>query len=212
MDIIIRKENEDEYRAVEELTREAFWNLYFPGCDEHYTAHQLRTHPDYLPELSFVAEYEKKLIGMIMYSRSFVKGPRGEKLETVTFGPVCVLPEYQHKGVGTKLINHTIEMAGDNGVNAIIILGNPHNYCRYGFRNSRDYQITDSNGRYPFGQLVLELKKGIFEGRKWSFHYSPAFEFDSKEAEQFDTLFPAKKKEKKASQVEFSIDIRAYLD
>jgi len=96
MNIVIRKEKETEYRIVEEITREAFWNLYFPGCDEHYTTHILRNHPDFIKELSFVAELDNKIIGNIMYTKSYVIDEDQHKIETISFGPICVLPKYQN--------------------------------------------------------------------------------------------------------------------
>ena len=212
MNIIIRKEKETEYRLVEEITRDAFYNLYFPGCDEHYTTHILRNHPDFIKELSFVAELDNKIIGNIMYTKSYVISEDQQKIETITFGPLCVLPQYQRKGVGTALINYTKEIAVKNKSKAIIIYGNPKNYCKHGFKNGKDYNISNPQGRYPLGLLVLELEKGVFEGRTWKYYYSSAYDIDAKEAEKFDALFPPKKKEWKPSQEEFSIAIRAYLD
>jgi len=212
MNIIIRKEKETEYRLVEEITRDAFYNLYFPGCDEHYTTHILRNHPDFIKELSFVAELDNKIIGNIMYTKSYVISEDQQKIETITFGPLCVLPQYQRKGVGTALINYTKEIAVKNKSKAIIIYGNPKNYCKHGFKNGKDYNISNPQGRYPLGLLVLELEKGVFEGRTWKYYYSSAYEIDAKEAEKYDALFPPKKKEWKPSQEEFSIAIRAYLD
>jgi len=211
MEINIRREIESDYRAVEELTREAFWNLNVPGCDEHYLVHVLRSHPDFIPAMDFVAEVDNRIAGSIMYTRSFVIDDDNNKLDTLTFGPLCVHPEYQRKGIGASLINHTREIAVKNNASAIIILGHPHNYCRHGFRNSMDYGISDSEGRYPYGQLVLELKKGVFEGRRWKFYYSPAYNLDQNDVDAFDKYFPAKNKEYKTTQEEFSIAVRAFL-
>lgn len=149
MNIVIRREKTTDYRIVEELTREAFWNLHFPGCVEHYLVHILRNHPDFIEEMDFVAEFNNKVIGNIMYTKPFVTDEEENKINTITFGPVSVLPEYQRKGVGSALINYTKEIAVKNKSNAIIILGHPHNYCKYGFKNSRDYLISDTEGRYP---------------------------------------------------------------
>ena len=134
------------------------------------------------------------------------------RLDTLTFGPLCVLPEYQRRGIGTSLINYTREIAQNNKAKAIIILGHPHNYCRHGFKNSIDYKISNSEGKYPYGQLVLELEKGVFEGNKWKFYCSKAYNLDEKAVEEFDNQFPKKKKEYTSSQEEFSIAVRAYLN
>lgn len=211
---LIRNENERDCRLVEELTREAFWNLYVPGCDEHYLTHVLRKHSDYIPELSFVAIAEDSIVGNIMYSKSSVveQSDSGNKIKTLTFGPVCVHPDYQNKGIGSKLIRHTINLAKESGYKAIIILGYPKNYCKYGFKNCKDLNITDTEGKFPYGMLVLELGKDIFKGKKWIAHFSDVFNLDPDSANEFDKQFKHKEKEYKPSQEEFSIAVRAYLD
>lgn len=212
MGITICREEEKHYRAVEELVREAFWNLYVPGCDEHYLAHILRNHPDFMPEYDFIAKTAGKITGSIMYTRSWVEDETGRRKDTLTFGPLCVLPEFQGQGIGSALVKHTVDMARRDGYPAIIILGHPRNYCRHGFKNCRDYQVSDSSGRYPFGQLVLELIPGTFAGHQWKFHYSPVYQIDQAAVLEFDLKFPPKIQEYKPSQEEFSIAVRAYLD
>ncbi len=211
MNLTIRKENINDYRVVEELTREAFWNLNVPGCDEHYLVHILRDHPDFIPEMDFVAEADNRVVGNIMYTGSYVVDETGNRLDTLTFGPLSVLPGYQRQGIGTALINHTKEIAVKNNSKAIIILGHPHNYCKHGFKNSIDYAISSSEGEYPYGQLVLELDKGVFKGKQWKFYYSPVFNLDQKAVDEFDRQFPEKIKEYQYSQQEFSIAVRAHL-
>ena len=108
MKIEIRNEIEADYRRVEEITREAFWNLYVPGCCEHYLAHVMRTHKDFIANLDYVALVDGKLVGNIMFARSSVVNEKNEAMEILTFGPVSVLPEYQKMGIGSSLIQHTI--------------------------------------------------------------------------------------------------------
>jgi predicted N-acetyltransferase YhbS len=211
MNISIRTEKESDYRIVEELTREAFWNLYFPGCVEHYLVHNLRNHTDFIAEMDYVAEVDNKIVGNIMYTKSYVVDENDNKIDTITFGPLSVLPEYQRKGIGSSLIEYTKEVALKNKTKAIIILGHPHNYCKHGFKSSKDYLISNSEGKYPYGQLVLELEKGVFDKKRWKYYYSPVFDLDMKAAEEFDNQFPKKNKEYTASQEEFSIAFRSYL-
>lgn len=211
MNIVIRNEREEDFRQVEEITREAFWNLYVPGCDEHYLAHQMRTHPDFIKELDFVAETDGKIIGSIMYSKSQLICDSGEKKEIVSFGPLCVHPDYQRQGIGTKLINHTVNILRAKGVEAIAIYGSPYNYCKHGFKNGKDFNISDMNGNFPYGLLVLELKKGAFDHKKWKCRQSNLFNIDQIEAELFDRSFPDKEKEYRYSQEIFSISIRSFL-
>ena len=111
MDLIIRNEKINEYRAVEELTRETFWNLYVPGCSEHFVVHNLRNSTDFIPELDFVAQRESRIIGHIVYTRGIIKDNQGAENEVISFGPVSVLPPFQKQGVGSALIFHTINIA-----------------------------------------------------------------------------------------------------
>jgi predicted N-acetyltransferase YhbS len=211
MDILIRPETEADYFENELVTREAFWNLYVPGCNEHYLVYLLRDHPDYLPEFSFVAEHENRIIGNIFYAKSHVTNELNQTLDTLTFGPVSVLPEYQRKGVDTALIQHTVEIARQKNYPAIIIYGSPSNYCKHGFKSSKDYQISTKDGRYPYSMLVLELQKGVFQGHSWKYYDSEVYNINDAEVEEYDQRFPPKAKGYHYTQEEFAIAIRASL-
>lgn len=211
MDIIMRNETENDYRVVEEITREAFWNLYFPGCNEHYLVHKMRNHPDFLKEFDFVAEHHGKIVGNIMYTRAWLIDESGREMEIVSFGPVSVLPAYQRKGIGSALIIHTKDIAMKKGVKAIVILGDPHNYCKHGFKNAKDLNIRDMNGNYPYGMLAIELEQGELAGQQWKYKYSDVYEIDEKEAEEYDQRFVKKEKGYSYTQEIFSIAFRSYL-
>jgi len=211
MELVIRNEIESDYRVVEEITREAFWNLYFPGCDEHYTVHKMRNHPDFLKHFDFVAEYQGKIVGNIMYTRSWLVNEPGEEMEILTFGPVSVLPAYQRKGIGGALIQHTRDIAVQQGAKAIVILGDPHNYCKHGFKNAKDLNISDMDGNYPYGMLALELEEGALAGHSWKFRYSTVYEIDEKEVAEYDQRFEQKEKGFRYTQEIFSIAIRSYV-
>ncbi len=211
MDILIRPETENDYFENELVTREAFWNLYVPGCNEHYLVHLLRDHPDYLLEFSFVAEYENRIIGNIFYAKSQVVNELNEQLDTLTFGPVSVLPEYQRKEVGTALIQHTVAIAKQKNFPAVIIYGSPNNYCKHGFKNCKDFSITTKEGRYPYSMLVLELQKGVFQGHSWKYFDSEVYNIKDVEVEEYDQRFPPKVKGYHYTQEEFAIAIRASL-
>ena len=211
MSLIIRSETENDYRAVEALTREAFWNLYSPGCQEHFLVHSMRNHPDFVKELDFVAEVDGKIVGSILYTRAWLVDESGNEMEIVSFGPISVLPEYQRKGIGSALIQHTKALAQEMGAKAIVILGDPHNYCKHGFKSAKDLNISDQNGDYPFGMLALELSAGALAGRQWKYRYSLAYEFDENDAEAFEQGFPPKEKGYQYSQEIFSIAFRSYV-
>lgn len=211
MDIKIRNEMEKDFREVEELTREAFWNLYFPGCTEHYLVHIMRKHPDFVKEMDFVAECNGKIIGNIMYTKAWLINEDGKEEEIISFGPLSVLPEYQRKGIGSALINHTKNIALKKGIKGIVILGDPHNYCKHGFKSAKDFNISDMNGEYPYGMLALELEEGAFGGHKWKFKYSDVFNVNEEEVESFDKNFESKEKGYKYSQDIFLIAFRSYV-
>ena len=134
--------SEADYRLVEEITRGAFWNLYVPGCTEHYLAHVMRAHRDFIPELSYVALNDDRMVGSIMYTASKLIDDEGGFVDTISFGPVSVLPEFQRLGIGSMLIWKTIDEARARGDRAVIIYGHPKNYCKFGFKSSRDYSIA----------------------------------------------------------------------
>lgn len=211
MDVEIRNETEKDFREVEELTREAFWNLYVPGCNEHYLAHVMRSHPDFVRELDFVAVLGGKIVGNIMYTKARLFDESGRETEILGFGPLSVLPEFQGKGIGSALVRHTVRIAAGMGVKGIVILGDPRNYCRHGFRSGRDYGIGDMNGECPYGLLALELQEGAFAGHAWKFKYSDVYDVDEAAAAAFDEGFPVKEKARRHTQDVFSIAIRAYV-
>ena len=203
MEVFIRNERLEDHFTVENLTREAFWNLHVPGCDEHFLVRKLRDSEDFLPELNFVAEADGRIVGNIMFSRSRVVGRDNQSFETVTFGPVSVLPEYQRQGVGRALIERGLESAWASGHRAAIIFGSPAYYARFGFRSGKEYDIRTSDGKYAAALQALELFPGALKGVCGRFLESEAFEMDPKEAEEFDKLFAHKEKRVLPSQAEF---------
>ena len=211
MALTIRNETERDYRIVEEITREAFWNLYVPGCEEHYLVHILRDHPDFVKELDFVAELDGKLVGNIMYTTSWLDDEQGRELPILTFGPLCVLPGYQRKGIGSALIQHTKEIATRQGAKAIVIFGDPNNYCKHGFKNGKDLNISDMSGNHPHAMLAIELETGALANHSWKYRYSPVYTIDPEAADEFDRGFALKEKGYRYTQEIFSISIRSYL-
>ncbi|MDY3791467.1 MAG: N-acetyltransferase [Oscillospiraceae bacterium] len=203
--LIIRNEKESDQREVETLIREAFWNLNVPGCDEHYLAHILRGHKDFIPELDLVAELDGRIIGNVMYTKSHLKDETGTDKEILTFGPLAVLPGYQRMGVGKALLERSFDIARNMGYDVIVIFGSPANYIARGFKSCKKYNICLEGGIFPTAMLVKELKEGALDGKKMIFSESSAFNIDRSEAKKFDSLFPEKEKEYRTSQEEFFI-------
>ena len=122
--IIIRRETPADYAAVEHLTREAFWNVYRPGCLEHYVVHVLRRDPDFVPELDLVMERDGELIGHVLYMRSKIVADDGREIPMMTFGPISIRPDLQRQGLGKHLLDYSMELARDLGAGALCIEGN----------------------------------------------------------------------------------------
>jgi predicted N-acetyltransferase YhbS len=212
MEVEIRHIAESDYPAVVKVTREAFWNLYVPGCDEHFLAHVMHTHPDYIAQLAYAAVYENSIVGSIQYTHSHIACGDGRRIDTCTFGPISVEPQYQRQGIGGALINRSAEAALASGFGAIVILGNPFNYYKHGFRNSKDFAISDREGKYPFGLLVRELKQGFLSNAAGRFHHSNVYEsVDGRVLGEFDAQFAPKEKKWCYSQDLFLLTCRAFV-
>jgi len=210
VEITLRPEEEKDFSIVENLTREAFWNVYCPGADEHFLVHSLRKTDVFIKELDFVALSNDKITGNIMYAESIIKNNDLE-YTVLTFGPVSVLPECQNKGIGGKLINHTIKLSKEMGYKAIIIYGDPEYYKRFGFKESKEYKITNKDKKFPAALLVLELYPDALNGIEGIFDEGKAYEIDKNEAEEFDKKFIAKEKGYLKSQERFKELSNKYL-
>lgn len=208
----IRNETESDYTVVEALIRKAFYNLYVPGCTEHYLAHIMRGHEDFIPELDFVAELNGQVIGSIMYTRARLIDEAGREKAILTFGPVCILPEFQRMGYGAKLMEYSFEQAVPLGYDVIVIFGSPANYVGRGFQSCKKRGICDENGKYSAAMMVKELVPHALDGRRWFYHGSPAMAFDEEAAARYDDALEEMKKEHRPSQEEFYIMSRAYLE
>lgn len=192
--IELRPERSADRRAVEELTRDAFWNHYVPGCDEHYLAHILRDSPDFLPELDYVAVRDGAVIGSIMYTRASIVLDRGGERGVLCFGPLAVAPAFQGQGVGGRLVTRTGDLARALGHAAILIFGDPDYYSRFGFVPAERYGIGASGGIYAASLQALELQPGALADCAGYFAESKSFQIDLDQAAAFDRRFPPREK------------------
>ena len=204
IDYIIRLENNNEHREVENLVRESFWNVYRPGCTEHYVLHQLRNDPAFVHELDFVMEKDGKLIGQNMFMRAFITADDGRNIPIMTMGPICISPEFKRKGYGKKLLDYSLEKAAELGAGALCFEGNINFYGKSGFTYAREFGI-----RYhglPEGAddsffLCKELKTGYLDGITGVYAPPQGYFVDEAETEEFDRLFPPKEKLKLPGQL-----------
>ncbi len=191
-DIKLRNENSSDYKIVEELTREAFWNHYVPGCDEHYLMHIIRDSEAFIKELDFVAEADGKIIGNIVYTKAKIVADDGTSQEVLSFGPLSVLPEFQGKGIGGMLVEHTKTIAKELGYKAILIYGDPAYYSRFGFTAAETFRIGTSDNMYAAALQALELFPGALAGISGCFHEDAVYGIDEAAAKEFDRGFPQK--------------------
>ena len=192
--IELRPEGPADFRAVEELTRNAFWNHHAPGCDEHYLAHILRESSDFVPELDYVAVHDGKVVGNIMYTRAKIVLDRGGEREVLCFGPLAVDPAFQGRGVGGALIERTKTLARELGYKAILIFGDPEYYSRFGFVPAERYGVGTSWGVYIISLQALELQPGALEDCEGYFEESGDYQIDPEASAAFDKGFPPKEK------------------
>ena len=210
--VIIRNEKESDYSIVEEITRKAFYNRYTPGCFEHYLVHIMRNHEDFIPELDFVAELDGQVIANIMYTKAKLVDESGFEKEILTFGPISVLPEYQRKGYGKLLMEHSFQEAARLGYDVIVIFGSPANYVGRGFQSCKKYNICLENHRYPAAMMVKELKEHVLDGRKWFYYDSPVMNIDEEEARRYDDSLEKMEKKHLPSQEEFYIISHSFVE
>ena len=213
-DIIIRRETEKDYREVENLAREAFWNLSKPGCHEHYFIHITRDHEDFVRKLDYVAEKDGKIVGSVMYCKAKLKDENGIEKNILTMGPLCVLPEYQRTGIGKALLEHTFARAEEMGYDTVINFGNPDNYVARGYKSCKKYNVCFEGDIFPAALLVKELQEGALDGRKWFYCPSDVDKpCDDEDAlERFDAQFPPKIKGWQPSQEEFYIHSHSVIN
>ncbi len=209
--LTIRNETEADRDSVEEMTRQAFYNLYIPGCTEHYLVHTMRSHEDFIPELDFVLEEDGKMAGNIMYTKAWLTDEAGEEKEILTFGPLTVAPACQRKGYGKKLMAHSFEKAKELGYDVVVIFGNPNNYVTSGFISCKKRNISLEGGVYPAAMMVRELCPGALDGRKWTYRESTALQIDEAQAQRFDDGLAKMEKKHTPSQEEFYIHFHSVL-
>jgi len=197
MNLKIRLETPEDRYAIEELTRETFWTFWGEDlkiCDEHLLVHKLRDVEAFVPELNLVAELDGKLVGHIIYTKSWIESEDGTKHEMLTFGPLSVLPDYQSRGIGRKLMQHSFEKAKEMGFKAVFIYGHPDYYPRVGFKRAAELGLTDYGGNSYDALMVYILHDGALDGITGKCCIDPVyFNLTEEEALEFDKRFPPKK-------------------
>ena len=200
----IRREAPADYRETENLTREAFWNVYRPGCMEHYVLHTFRGRPDFVPELDLVLETDGRIIGHVMYVRSVIQADDGRQIPIMTFGPISIAPDYKRMGWGTILLRESIARAKAMGAGALAITGNIRFYGKSGFVTASSkgihYYAEPRENEVPYF-LIRELDDGFLDGVIGTYRDPEGYFVNEAEAEAFDAQFPPKQKLKLPGQL-----------
>ena len=218
-DYTIRLEKTEDYREVENLVREAFWNVYRPGCSEHYVIHVLRDDPAFIRELDFVmhlsvqqndpvdhsvAEQDGRLIGQNMFMKTIIESDDGRVIPVLTMGPIGITPELKRKGYGKALLDYSLEKAAGLGYGAVLFEGNIGFYGKSGFSYAREFGIRYHD--LPEGAddsffLCKELIPGYLDGITGVYQTPQGYYVDDSDVEEFDKGFPPKKKLKLPGQI-----------
>ena len=203
-DYIIRAEKAEDYRAVENLVRESFWNVYRPGCSEHYVIHVLRDDPDFVKELDFVMEQGGRIIGQNMFMKTVINADDGKDIPVLTMGPICITPELKRKGYGKILLDYSLEQAAKLGFGAVLFEGNIDFYSKCGFDYARNFKIRYHD--LPEGEddsffLCRELLPGYLDGVTGVYQTPQGYYVKDEDVDEFDKNFPYKEKLKLPGQL-----------
>ena len=203
-DDTIRLEKAEDYREVENLVRESFWNVYRPGCSEHFVIHVLRDDPAFVKELDFVMEQNGVLIGQNMFMRTVINADDGRVIPVLTMGPIGITPELKRKGYGKKLLDYSLEKAAAMGFGAVLFEGNIGFYGHSGFTYARSFGIRYHD--LPEGAddsffLCKELIPGFLDGITGVYQTPRGYYVDDADVEKFDKAFPHKEKLRLPGQI-----------
>ncbi|MBQ1820778.1 MAG: N-acetyltransferase [Clostridia bacterium] len=205
--VIIRRETERDYRAVENLVRESFWNVYRPGCLEHYVLHRFRDDPAFVKELDFIMEKDGELIGQNMFVRAKIAADDGREIPIMTMGPIGIAPAYKRKGYGKLLLDYSLEQAAKLGCGAVCFEGNIRFYGKSGFTYASAFKIryhglpAEADASFF---LCKELIPGYLRGVTGEYAPPEGYFVCEREPEDFaryEAQFPPKEKLKLPGQL-----------
>ncbi len=201
---IIRNETKEDRREVEKLIRESFWNVYRPGCTEHFVIHVLRDDPAFVKELDLVMEQDGRIIGQNIFVKTVINADDGRNIDVLTMGPICITPELKRKGYGKILLDRSIEKASEMGFGAVLFEGNIDFYGKSGFDYASRFGIRyhdlpeDADASFF---LCKELIPGYLDGIAGVYQTPAGYYVDDADVEEFDKDFLPKEKLKLPGQI-----------
>ena len=200
----IRLEKKEDHREVENLVRESFWNVYRPGCSEHYVIHVLRDDPAFVRELDFVMEKDGRLIGQNMFMKTVIEADDGSVVNVLTMGPIGITPELKRRGYGKALLDFSLEKAAELGYGAVLFEGNIGFYGKSGFDYASRFGIRyhdlpeDADSSFF---LCKELVPGYLDGITGVYQTPQGYYVKDEDVEEFDKDFPVKEKLRLPGQI-----------
>lgn len=203
-DYTFRLEEKKDHRAVENLVRESFWNVYRPGCSEHYVIHTLRDDPAFVKELDFVMEKDGEIIGQNMFMRTVIEADDGRTVPVLTMGPICIANDLKRRGCGKALLDFSLEKAAELGFGAVLFEGNIDFYGKSGFDYAGKFDIRyhdlpeDADASFF---LCKELIPGYLDGVSGVYQTPKGYYVDDEQVEEFDKAFPYREKLKLPGQI-----------
>ncbi len=203
-DITFRLERSEDYCEVQNLVRESFWNVYRPGCSEHFVIHELRNDPAFIKELDFVMEKDGRIIGQNMFMKTVIEADDGRIINILTMGPICITPELKRKGFGKMLLDFSLQKAAQMGFGAVLFEGNIGFYGKSGFDYASKFGIRyhdlpeDADASFF---LCRELENGFLDGVTGVYQTPAGYYVDDAAVEEFDKAFPPKVKLKLPGQL-----------
>jgi len=169
--ITVRPESPSDYKAIYEINERAF-----KRSDEALLIENLRESDYFIPELSFVAEKNKQVIGHIVFSLVDVRNDKGAVSQILSLAPMAVSPDFQKQGVGFLLVKQGLKKCRESGFKAVVVVGHPEYYPRFGFTSARAKGLTLPFDAPDEAFLVAELLPGALEDISGAIVYPPAFD------------------------------------
>jgi predicted N-acetyltransferase YhbS len=203
-DCIIRLETSRDHTEAEHLVRESFWNVYRPGCLEHYVLHCLRDDPAFIPELDFVMEKDGVIIGQNIFMRASIAADDGRSIPILTMGPICIANALKRQGYGKILLDYSLEQATKLGMGAVCFEGNIDFYGKSGFAYARKFGIRyhdlleDADSSFF---LCKELIPGYLDDVTGVYQTPQGYYVKDEDVDEFDKEFPPKEKLKLPGQI-----------
>ena len=174
MEIKIRKETIEDKEIIYKVVKEAFESAEHSDGEEQNLVNKLRNSESYIEELSLVAVIDEKIIGHVMFTKGIIED-EDNRYESLGLAPLAILPEYQNKGIGSKLVEEGLRKSKELGYNSCIVLGSEKYYPRFGFKEAIKFGLKSPFEVPSENFMAIELKENALKDAKGTFIYAKEF-------------------------------------